>query len=315
MMSLVVPSSLRRCRRAVFPLIALGALLLSSFITAAAAETSADALLLQQQYQTLLPQLMHNQFARPLYLKSTEGASSLRSDIYAVVDYPFAQVHEALISPAHWCDILILHLNTKYCRADSDATAPSLSMRVGKKGDQNPEDAFRLDFSYRIAASASDYFDVRLNADKGPFDTRDYRIRLEAVPIGDGRSVIHLMYSYSYGTVSRLALRAYLATVAGNKVGFTPEQNDGGAKSDYVGGMRGTIERNTMRYYLAIDAYLSALAAPPAQQLDQRLETWFNATERYPRQLHEIDKAAYLKMKRKETARQNAVAPLGNVQK
>ena len=99
-----------------------------------------------------------------------------------------------------------------------------------------------------------------------------------------------------------MALRAYLATAGSDKVGFTQDKSD---KSGYVGGMRGTVERNTMRYYLAIDAFLSGLAAPQAQQLEQRLQTWFSATERYPRQLHEVDKNEYLAMKRKEYARQN----------
>jgi len=64
------------------------------------------------------------------------------------------------------------------------------------------------------------------------------------------------------------------------------------------------VERNTMRYYLAIDAYLGALSAPPAQQFEQRLESWFASTEQYPRQLHEVDRAAYLDMKRREYLRQ-----------
>jgi hypothetical protein len=69
--------------------------------------------------------------------------------------------------------------------------------------------------------------------------------------------------------------------------------------------MRGVIERNTMRYYLAIDAYLDSLSAPPAQQVERRLKTWFAATERYPRQLHEIEEAEYLAMKRKEIRAQS----------
>jgi hypothetical protein len=59
-----------------------------------------------------------------------------------------------------------------------------------------------------------------------------------------------------------------------------------------------------MRYYLAIDAYLSAVGVPPAQQLDRRLDTWFTATERYPRQLHEVERDEYLTMKHSEYQRQ-----------
>lgn len=254
---------------------------------------------LQEKYQALQPQLTHNQFARPLYINSTESSSNIKGDIYAVVDYPFEQVRASLTTPARWCDVLILHLNTKYCRPGPGQNPVTLSMRVGKKHDQPLDDAYRIDFNYRVTASADDYFDVRLNADKGPIDTRDYRIQLEAVPTGDGRSFLHLTYSYSFGLASRVALRAYLATAGSDKVGFTQD------KSGYVGGMRGTVERNTMRYYLAIDAFLSGLATPPAQQLEQRLQNWFNATERYPRQLHEVDKNDYLAMKRKEYARQN----------
>ena len=274
-------------------------------LPAGAADTPSGAAALQEKYQSLQPQLTHNQFARPLYLNSAESSSSIKGDIYAVVDYPFAEVHDALTSPAHWCDVLILHLNTKYCRAAAGQTPATLSMRVGKKNDQALEDAYRIDFTYRVNTNSDDYFDIRLNADKGPLDTRDYRIQLEAIPTADGRSFLHLVYSYSYGFASRVALRAYLATAGSDKVGFTVQDKSGDGKPNYVGGMRGTVERNTMRYYLAIDAYLSGLATPPAQQLEHRLQTWFAATERYPRQLHEVDKGDYLAMKRKEYARQN----------
>jgi hypothetical protein len=65
--------------------------------------------------------------------------------------------------------------------------------------------------------------------------------------------------------------------------------------------MRGAAERNTMRYYLAIEAYL---AAPGDRQLQQRLAAWFDATEKYARQLHEVDRTAYLRMKEDEVRRQ-----------
>jgi hypothetical protein len=296
-----IPQHLTQSLRAVITATLVATLLAVSLAVCAsaiAAEPPGGAAL-QEKYQALQPQLTNNQFARPLYINSTESSSSIKGDIYAVVDYPFAQVRSSLTTPSHWCDVLILHLNTKYCRPGPGQNPATLSMRVGKKHDQAIDDAYRIDFNYRVPASGDDYFDVRLAADKGPIDTRDYRIQLEAVPLGDGRSFLHLTYSYSFGLASRVALRAYLATAGSDKVGFTQD------KSGYVGGMRGTVERNTMRYYLAIDAFLSGLATPQAQQLEQRLQTWFSATERYPRQLHEVDKNEYLAMKRKEYARQN----------
>jgi hypothetical protein len=68
----------------------------------------------------------------------------------------------------------------------------------------------------------------------------------------------------------------------------------------YIGGVRGVVERNTMRYYLAIDSYLDA---PGPGQLDKRLGAWFDATEQYARQLHEVERNDYMDMKRHEFQR------------
>jgi hypothetical protein len=72
--------------------------------------------------------------------------------------------------------------------------------------------------------------------------------------------------------------------------------------------MRGLVERNTMRYYLAIEAFLGALSSPPQARLEKSLHDWFSAIERYPRQLHELEQSEYLDMKRKEYLRQQADA-------
>lgn len=117
---------------------------------------------------------------------------------------------------------------------------------------------------------------------------------------------MHLRYSYSYGIAGRLAMQTYLATVGRGKVGFTQTAGQGD-KSAYVGGMRGTVERNTMRYYLAIEAYLATLAQAPEQQPSARLQYWFDATEGYSRQLREVDRKAYFSMKKDELQRQKTL--------
>ena len=68
--------------------------------------------------------------------------------------------------------------------------------------------------------------------------------------------------------------------------------------------MRGAVERNTMRYYLAIEAFLGALSAPPGARVEKSMRDWFAATEAYPRQLHEVEQNEYLAMKRNEYSRQ-----------
>ena len=67
--------------------------------------------------------------------------------------------------------------------------------------------------------------------------------------------------------------------------------------------MRGVVEGNTMRSYLAIEAYLNSLDQTARQRFNNRLEGWFDATEECPRQLHEVDKASYLLMKKMEYQR------------
>ena len=261
---------------------------------------------LRAKYDGLQNRLDHNQFQKPLYLDSSETSDSVTGDIYARIDYPFATVRGALNNPVGWCDILILHVNTKYCRASSGSQGAVLNVSIGKKYDEPLEKAYRVDFAYRIAAQTADYLQVRLNADVGPLSTRDYRIVPEAIPLETGRTFIHFSYSYTYGMVGRLALQVYLATIGRNKVGFAVVGTRSDGQPLNIGGIRGLVERNTMRYYLAIEAFLGAVSAPPQERLEKRLREWFAAIERYPRQLHEMEQGEYLDMKRKEYLRQQA---------
>jgi hypothetical protein len=265
---------------------------------------AADAQALRTKHAELRSQLASNPFLSPIHVISSEKSDSISGSVYAVVAQPFAAASPALQRPASWCDILILHLNTKYCRAGGDAPA-KLDLAVGGKYDQPLEDAYRMDFTFRVAQKSSDYLQVALDAGKGPLSTRDYRIVFEAVPLDRARSFIHLSYSYAYGIAGRLAAQAYLGTAGSGKVGFTEVGTQPGGEPKYIGGMRGVIERNAMRYYLAVEAYLGALSAPPQERVEKSLRDWFAATERFARQLHELGQAEYLDMKRREYQRQS----------
>lgn len=248
-------------------------------------------------------------FDRPLYLKSTESPDRLQGDVYAVIDRPYAAVRQALAKPDRWCAILILHLNTKYCRADQRPGRDTIDMGVGRRFDQPLAEVYWLSLSYAVVASAPDYLQVVMKAPSGPMSTHDYRIEVEAAPLADAKSVLHLTYAYSYGFAGRLAMQTYLATLGSARVGFSVTGRDDQGKPIYIGGVRGVIERNTMRYYLAIESYLAAQSLPGAEQMPAALKSWFDATERYPRQLHEIDRAEYLAMKRHELSRQATELP------
>ncbi len=257
---------------------------------------------LLERHAELAARLENNAYGRPLFLESNEGSSRVSGNAYAVLNAPFQTVSATFKSPERWCEVMILHINTKYCRASPDAVPGRLKVNIGKKTPQELKNSYALEFVLRVAASSPDYLAVQSTADKGPLGTRNYQLELQAVPLAGRKTFIQLRYSYGYGMLGRMSMQTYLNTLGSGKLGFT-QISDGQGQS-HVGGMRGAVERNTMRYYLAIDAYLASLNLPPSQQLDARLEHWFNATEKFPRQLHEIDKSSYLAMKKNEYQRQ-----------
>ncbi|HEY0822400.1 MAG TPA: hypothetical protein VGD76_01325 [Ramlibacter sp.] len=261
---------------------------------------------LRAHHAALAPQLANNVFGGPLVLQSEEVSRRIEGDVYAVIEHPFSAVSAALKDAGQWCEILILHLNTKYCRRSGDEGNTRVEVRVGKKHPQSVKAASLLAFTWRPPRVQPDYVSVQMDAADGPYDTRDYRLLAEAVPLEGGRTFLHMGYALSYGGASDFAMQLYLGTIGRDKVGFTRVKAPRADDEGFVGGMRGVVERNTMRYYLAIDAYLDSLSAPAAEQLERRLQGWFDATEKYPRQLHEVERDAYLRMKRDEVQRQSA---------
>ena len=263
---------------------------------------------LHAKYEQLLQQLRHNNFQREMYVTSAEQGDALKGDVYAVLDHPFNVVSRALQEPSDWCDVLLLPFNTQQCRAAAGKGGATLQVRIGRRYDQPVQDAFRLQFELQPVAATPAYFESRLTAASGPLGTRDYRIMVAAVPLDARHTFMHLSYSYVYGLAGRLAMQGYLATAGADKVGFSVTGRDQAGHPVYIGGVRGAIERTAMRYYLAIDAELASLSAPPEQRLERRLDQWFAASERYPRQLHEMDRGTYLALKRSEYGRPQAKA-------
>lgn len=272
-----------------------------------AATDAGPASALLGDYTRLAQALQHNAFKQPLVLQSSESATGLTGDIYAVVPYPFAAVSTGMRSPDHWCEVMILHINTKYCHAVAEPQGTSLRVNIGKKTPQAMADATRLVFRYSETRTLKNYFAITLTAREGPLGTSNYRIRLEAVELPGNQSFLHLTYAYGVGFAGRLAMQTYLATLGAGKVGFTRLDAESGGQTGYVTGVRGVVERNTMRYYLAIDSYLASQREAPAAQLEHRLQSWFSAVERYPRQLHDVDRSDYLAMKRAEVLRQQTL--------
>jgi hypothetical protein len=285
-----------------------GLVALALVVLAASSARAQDAATLKARYSAVQDKLANNQFGRPLYLESAQTGNDLKGDIYSMVEHPFPMVEQALQAVDHWCDIFILHLNVKGCAATGSGGKGHLSLAVGRKFDQPIDQAYRLEFDYRLVAATPDYLQIQLSAAEGPLSTRDYRIQLEGVPLEGKRSFIHMSYSYGYGFAARMAMNTYLATLGSAKVGFTVTDKKPDGSPKYIGGVLGLVERNTMRYYLAIDSYLGAYALP-GDQAEKRIATWYDATERYATQLHEMDRSEYLQMKRNEIHRQTEGLP------
>lgn len=205
--------------------------------SAMATPTDSGAAALQARYTALAPQLARNEFQRPLVIESTEAANAVSGNAYAIINYPFSAVTAAFKSPDNWCDVLMLHLNTKFCRTTAGNGNPSgLEVSIGKKGPQEVKDAYTLAFDFKLASATPDYMAVQLNADKGPLGTNNYRINLRVVPIAGGKTFMHLQYSYAYGMAGRMAMQGYLATVGSGKTGFTQvESQSGGEKVHEIG--------------------------------------------------------------------------------
>lgn len=285
---------------------------LACTIRAFAAEAPVEpdpAAALLDRYAVLIEQLDQSPIQRGLYLESAETSHSSRGDVYAMVDFPFATISDTFTRPENWCEALILHLNVKYCRAITRNDLPVLSVAIGKKTEQPLKDTHRVEFTYEVMALQPDYAQIVLGSKKGPLGTRNYHILLELIALDSGHSFLHIRYAYAYGVIARLAMRLYLGSSDSGKVGFTMVEGVKGAPPHLIGGVRAAQERNTMRYFLAIDARLRALKSAAPDPFLESLELWFAATERYALQLHEVEHDAYIAMKQREHLRQQEVLP------
>jgi hypothetical protein len=258
------------------------------------------------RYEAIRDQLNNNPFGQPLYLQSNRKENHIGGQLSGVIEHPFTMVSRAFNAADQWCDIMSLHLNVKYCRASENDAGHMLKIFFGRKFHEPLASAYQGDYQFQVLRETESYFKVALTAGNGPFKTRNYRIVLEAVPLIKGQTFIHLTYSYDVGMLARTATSLYFHTAGRDKVGFTIVDRQADGQPVYVQGVLGAMERNIMRYYLALNAYLGALSLPPENQLAQRLQDWFASTERYPLQLRELELSEYMRMKHQEYQRQQS---------
>lgn len=256
--------------------------------------------LLLDTYQRNLARLTTNSFGLPIFLESFEGEERVHVDVYGIFAYPFGSIAGVLKVPANWCDIVSLHPNVKSCTYLELPNSGLLTFYIGKKVYQPPEDTRQVLYQYRVVTQLPGYLDIVLAAGKGPFGTVDHHMRFEALPLDGSRTFVHVSYEYRDSKALRLAGRAYFATLGRGKIGFTVTGKDRKGQDLYIGGPRGAIERNAVRYYLAIQSFMETMRYPTALHFGESSSEWYELTRRYPRQLLDLDKHDYLAAKTTE---------------
>ena len=239
-------------------------------------------------------------FGLPLVVESFERADRVHVDVYGIFGYPFRSVVNVLKVPANWCDIVSLHPNVKACTYRNLPGTRQLAFYVGRKGYQPPEDTRQVLYNYRIVEQQQGYLDIMLTADAGPFGTKDHGMRFEALPLDEGRTFVHVSYEYSDSVALRLAAKAYFSSFGRGKVGFTVTGTDSNGRPVYIGGPRGSIERNAVRYYFAIQSFMDTVNYPEKSLFTVRTSKWYDLTIRYRKQLFDLDRKDYLAFKTRE---------------
>ncbi len=260
----------------------------------------ADAVSLHKKHKAVASKLTENSFGIPLHLESMSGRRTIQGDVYGIIHHPFSIVRNALATPANWCDIVPQHINIKACTYRPVNGECRLTFYSGRKYYKNPDNVFRFNYRYTTSSFQAAYFHTALTAEKGPLDTKDYRIIAEAIPLSPASTFIHFSYAYRYGAVTRLAMAGYFASLGNKKIGFSVVDRDKNGNLVYVDGIQGVIERNSIRYYFAIQAFLDSQHTQPAERFEHRINHWFDLTEKYHRQLFELKKKDYLVYKRRE---------------
>ena len=230
-------------------------------------------------------------------LVSTEQKELLSAEVTSLLPYSYESATAALLDTANWCQFMPLHFNIKACTHEKLPDGEQLTLYSGRKGYQTPQESHPLIYRVEDRQQTGSAFKLRLHANNGPAGTSNYLIEVEALDVPEG-VLMHIRSSYRPSLSSNLLTRTYLSTLGRGKVGFTLDNESGDGR--YVEGVRALIERNVMRYQLAVESYLATQTLPLKERREAVLTHWFRQNESYPKQLHEMDEVEYLAIKRRE---------------
>jgi hypothetical protein len=234
--------------------------------------------------------------AVPFSIESSVSKKASRVDIYGTMEYPFDSMQNEFLVPTNWCEILLPHTNIRACTHKKVRDTWLLNIYDVHEFSEPLEDAYQMKFEYRVSELQPRYFDILLTADEGPFHTKDHRFELEAIPLDEGRTFIHLRYSFGYSTWGYLLVKLF----GPGKAGFSVIGTDSDGNPVYVSGLRGSVERDVVCYYLAIMAYMDTLKIPAEQRFEKRIRQWYDLADRYKKQLLKMGEEKYIAYKRQD---------------
>ncbi len=233
-------------------------------------------------------------------VESSVNKNGCDVELYGTTQHPFSRLSDELRSPDNLCHILLLHPNVRGCAYQKINGASVLTVHQVNKFDRPLKDAYIIKYKYQVIAQDSQLLSLLLSADRGPFQTKDHQFSLKAIPLGKDTTLIKIGYSFRYGPGSYLLIKSYFAVWGNRMIGFSKPARQSGPGNVYVRGLRGATERNIVRYYLAIIAYMDTVNDQEDQRFQDRINRWYDLTTRYKKQLYFADKDRYVALKRRD---------------
>jgi len=244
-----------------------------------------DQHLLWLKYQEIRDYLKKSDI--PIHVQSGAHKGVLNAEVYGELDYPIKDLAGILAIPANWCQFTVLHPNVKACTGGQNL----LTLHVGRKLLKSVDDADVMKFRFRTLYLDNEYFKSSLEGDKGPMGIRNYRFEVEAMNVG-GKTFVRIQFSYKSKLYTKLLTSAYVATH--RRIGFSVIGINKIGQLIYSKGKKALIERNVMRCYLALIAFMDTKHMNTEDRFEVRTTYWFNLMERYFPKPYDVDRKKYI---------------------
>ncbi len=238
----------------------------------------------------------------PIHAKVSVAGNVVDFSALAIIARRPEQAMALLDNVRGWCEFILTHPNIKACVEEPAKDRQRIVFYTGAKYFQPVELARPQRYDLRVEQRERGYQAARLWPEPAKLADGAGPALIEIVALDDGRTGLRIQYRQPLSAGARLLAASYFATFGRDKIGFSTTGVDADGKPVYVGGLAGAIERNVVRHFLAIDTLLQAQEAGAEMPLERRLAHWFALTERHARQLHELERAEYLDIKRREFA-------------